>query len=56
MARTAFCDAPPVNSGTPIGVNASGNIYLHERGFSADGSTIAWFIETADNYLDPRTS
>lgn len=55
MARTAFVDSPPVNSGTPIGVDAAGAIYWHERGFSADGSPFSWFIETADNYLDPES-
>jgi hypothetical protein len=52
MARTAFCDAPPVSSATPIATDPDGNIFWHERGQSADGSPFAWFIETADNYLD----
>lgn len=55
MARTAFVDSPPVNSGTPLGVDPSGNIYWHERGYTADGGTFSWYIETADNYLDPES-
>lgn len=54
MARTAFCDAPPSNAAYPVGVDPSGNVYWHEKGQSADGSAFAWFIETADNYLDPE--
>lgn len=53
MERTAVCDAPPVSSATPIATTSAGVIYWHERGQSADGSAFSWFIETADNYLDP---
>ncbi|WP_304171444.1 hypothetical protein [Phenylobacterium aquaticum] len=49
MARSAFVDAGP--SPSPIGVRPDGAIYWHERGASADGAPIAWFIETADQYL-----
>lgn len=49
MARTAMVDAGP--SPNPIGVTYGGNIYWHERGQSADGSVLAWFIESADQYL-----
>jgi hypothetical protein len=51
MARTAFVDAGP--SAYPIGVTYDGRIYFHEKGRSADGGKFAWFIETADSYLDP---
>jgi hypothetical protein len=50
MARTAMVDAGPAVS--PIGVTAGGNVYWHERGTSADGAPLAWFITTADVYLD----
>lgn len=54
MARTAFVDAPPHPTPSyPIGVTATGYIYWHEKGVSADGGAFAWYIETADNYLDP---
>lgn len=51
MARTAFVDAGP--SAYPIGVTYDGQVFFHERGRSADGQPFAWFIETADSYLDP---
>ncbi|MFI4966878.1 MAG: hypothetical protein ACHP9T_16120 [Caulobacterales bacterium] len=53
MARTAFVDAGP--SLYPIGVTFDGQVYHHEKGHSADGQPFAWFIETADSYLDPDT-
>jgi hypothetical protein len=54
MARTAFCDAPPHPTPSyPLGVTSDGYIYYHDKGTSADGSAFSWFIETADNYLDP---
>lgn len=49
MDRTTFIDAGP--SEFPIGVSASGAVYWHERGRSADGAPFAWFIKTADQYL-----
>lgn len=52
MARTAFVDAGP--SLYPIGVTYDGAAYFHEKGQSADGSSFAWFIRTAGNYLDPE--
>lgn len=52
MARTAFVDAGP--SVDPIGVTFDGMAYWHERGASADGSSLSWFIKTADQYLDPN--
>jgi hypothetical protein len=50
MARTAMVGAGP--SSHPIGVTYDGRIYWHERGHSADGSILSWFIESADQYLD----
>ena len=49
MARTGFVDAGP--SLYPLGVTFEGQVYLHEKGHSADGQPFAWFIETADSYL-----
>jgi hypothetical protein len=53
MARTAFVDTPPSPNAFPIGVDPAGLIYWHEKGQTANGGPISWFIETADNYLDP---
>lgn len=50
MARSAFADAGP--SSDPIGVAPDGNVYWHERGHTADGQALSWWIETADQYLD----
>jgi hypothetical protein len=52
MARTAFIDAGP--SAYPIGATYDGAVFLHEKGRSADGASFAWFVETADSYLDPE--
>ncbi|HET6970824.1 MAG TPA: hypothetical protein VFH92_06855 [Phenylobacterium sp.] len=52
MGRTAFVDAGP--SAYPIGVAFDGSAFLHEKGHSADGTNFAWFVETADTYLDPE--
>lgn len=49
MARTAMADAGP--SPSPVGVHPDGSFYWHERGESADGMPLAWFVETADRYL-----
>lgn len=54
MDRTAFVDAGP--SQHPIGVDAGGRVYWHERGKSADGAAFSWFIETADQYLDENAN
>lgn len=51
MARTAFVDAGP--SLYPIGVDPDGAIYHHERGYTANGSTRSWYIESAGANLDP---
>jgi len=50
MARTAMVDAGP--SSYPCGVTVDGMVYWHERGTSADGSPLTWFIESADIFLD----
>jgi hypothetical protein len=34
-------------------VTYGGRVYHHEKGHSADGQPFAWFIQTADSYLDP---
>jgi len=49
MARTAMIDAGP--AAYPLGVTFEGQAYWHERGQSADGAPLAWFIESADQYL-----
>jgi hypothetical protein len=51
MARTAFVDAGP--TAYPLGVTYAGNVFYHEKGRSADGSSFAWFIETAGANIDP---
>lgn len=45
MARSAYVDAGP--SVSPIGVAPTGEVYFHERGNSADGGALSWFIESA---------
>jgi hypothetical protein len=52
MARTAFVDAGP--SAYPLAATFDGAVFLHEKGRSADGASFAWFVETADTYLDPE--
>lgn len=56
MARTARVDAGPspyplAVSTTIDGTTATGMIYWHELGTSADGSAFSWFIESADQYM-----
>lgn len=53
-ARTAMFDAGPATS--PIGVTADGHAYWHERGHSADGGKLPWFIQSADVYLDENNA
>jgi hypothetical protein len=50
MARSAYVDAGP--SVSPLGVAPTGQVYWHERGNSADGQPLSWFIESADQYID----
>ena len=50
LARTAFCDAGTASS--PIGATYAGAAYWHERGNSADGAALEWFIESTDFYAD----
>lgn len=49
LPRTSYVDAGPTIS--PIGVTYGGQIYYHERGTSADGNSLSWFMETADQYI-----
>ena len=49
MARTAYVDAGPSDS--PVGVTVDGVVYWHERGNSADGQSLAWFLESADQNI-----
>jgi hypothetical protein len=49
MPRTAMVDAGPAPY--PLGVTYEGVPYWHERGQSADGAVLSWFIESADQYL-----
>lgn len=49
QARTAFMDAGATEN--PVGVDAAGNIFYHERGQTADGGPFSWSIESADQYL-----
>jgi hypothetical protein len=49
LARTAFIDAGPYQY--PLGVDPTGNVYIHERGNSADGGAISWYLESAGQYL-----
>ena len=53
MARSAFVDAGPQEN--PIAVDPDGNVFWHERGNSADGAAFSWFIESADQLLNPDT-
>lgn len=53
MARTAYTDAPPSPNAFPVAADPSGGLYWHEKGQTANGGSISWFIETADNFLDP---
>lgn len=52
MGRTAYRDAGPTVS--PIGIGGQA-AYWHERGRSADGAAISWFIESADARLDEES-
>lgn len=49
MSRTSMLDAGP--GAYPIGTDYFGNIYLHERGQSADGDVMEWSMESADQYI-----
>lgn len=50
MARSAYVDSGP--SVSPIGVTPGGDVYWHERGHTADGAPLSWFLESADQYID----
>lgn len=49
MARTAAMDANVTQY--PVMVDASGNVFYHELGKTANGGELSWFIKTADQYL-----
>lgn len=49
LARTAFVDSGPAIS--PVGVTFEGDIYWHERGSSANGAPLPWYLETGSLYL-----
>ncbi len=49
MPRSAYVDAGP--SVSPIGVAPTGEVYFHERGHTADGGPLSWFIRSADQYI-----
>lgn len=54
MARTAMVDAGPSNY--PIGTTYDGQTYWHERGTSADGSAMSWYLQSGDQYMDENAS
>lgn len=54
MARSAMADAGA--SPHPIGADPTGNLYLHERGQSADGGFLSWHLESADFYISEDLS
>jgi hypothetical protein len=54
MSRTARVDAGP--GPYPLAVTPEGQIYWHERGHSADGAPLTWFIETADQFFSEDTA
>lgn len=52
LGRTAFVDSGPADS--PVGVDfngATGNVYWHEKGASADGSPLTGWIEGTAFYV-----
>lgn len=50
LARTAFCDGGPADY--PVGVDAAGNAYWHERGDTNDGNAISHSLEAGPQYID----
>lgn len=48
LSRTAFVDCSTASSQYPIGVTYGGNIYYHEKDYSADGGAISCFVETSN--------
>jgi hypothetical protein len=52
MARTARVDAGP--SPYPLATTFDGGMYWHERGESADGAALSWFVESADQYMSEQ--
>jgi hypothetical protein len=54
QARTAMVDAGPTTY--PCGVTYDGAIYWHEKGHTADGASLSWYVETAEIYLSEDVS
>ena len=46
LARSAFKDATPAQY--PMGISPSGNVFIHEKGRSANGGPISWFVDSGD--------
>lgn len=51
---TAMVDAGPASN--PVGVTYAGAVHWRERGNSADGGALSWFIESADIFLDENNA
>lgn len=49
MDRTAFIDAGAAQY--PIGVDASGAVYDHEKGHTANGGPLTYFLKSASQYF-----
>jgi len=50
MDRTCMIDSAPYDY--PVAVDASGQVFIHERGNTAAGNAISWHAETGDIYLN----
>ena len=50
LSRTAFVDATAAPF--PIGVDPDGQAFFHERGNSANGAVIPWYMETGFQYVE----
>lgn len=50
LARTGAVDA--ATSSYPVMTTQAGVVYYHENGEDADGSGLAWHIQSADTYID----
>ena len=49
LARTSFIDKGP--SPHPVGADADGFFYYHEKGASANGGAIAWSLKSKLQYI-----
>lgn len=54
MARTAGHDLGPAVS--PVMTDPAGAVFYHERGHSADGGAVDWWIESADQTLGEQVA